>query len=258
MRGELDEKDFIQEEYGKDPTPFWIWSFIVLLITALVWGIMLWYNHTMSQGAEQNRFLQVTNREFSLFLWQNPHHMRVHAKNKGGYLPGFHYLEKVGMDVSALQDYVSAPSEILFLYHAWERLLGDVVFKRPIPTDQFAEFLNHAEEWQPKYWTAAPRGYAELVESDYAGDLQDRLPVEVKQAFIGWCNFFKEGEQINQKEWTYADLERVLALYPGYRRNLWCHLEPNYLKSYPGQMEELIPANEITPFLRVALYNTSF
>ena len=98
-----------RKNMGRIPTPFWVWSFIVLLATALIWAMMLWYNNVMSEEREQNPFLQVTNRAFSLYLWQNPQHMRVHARNKIGYLPGFLYTEKVGLDPKASEEYVSAP-----------------------------------------------------------------------------------------------------------------------------------------------------
>ena len=92
------------------------------------------------------------------------------------------------------------PPETLFLYHTWDRLLGAICFRRPISAEEFAAFLKDAEEWHPKNWADAPAAYAALVESDFTDDLQDRLPLQVRQAFVGWRNYFKEGEEINRRE----------------------------------------------------------
>ncbi len=260
----LEEKDFIQEEYGKDPTPFWVWSFIVLLVSALIWLLMLWYSNVMDRAAEQNPFLQVSNRDFSLFLLQNPEHMRVHVTNKSGYLPGFRYVDKVGLDLASAENIVEAPPEVLFLYHTWHRLLGDVVFNRPLFFDQFTAFLNDAEEWKPENWSQAPLEYVALIQSgNYAGDLQElpltTFPKEVRQALIGWLNYFKEGEQINQIRPTYAEIESFLLLHPQYQRSLWCQIKDGYLKGlYVKDIQEEVPLEELAPFLRAALFNIQY
>lgn len=247
---ELDEKDFIHEEYGKDPAPFWVWSFIVLLASVLIWLLTLWYGHVMDNQAEQNPFLQVTNREFSLFLWQNPEYMRVHVKNKAGYLPAFKYIEKIGLDPEKAEEMVQAPPEVLFLYHTWHRLLGNVVFERPIYWDQFIVFLNDAEEWKPQYWPDAPAGYVTLVNGgNHSGNMQGLplhvFPREVRQAFVGWLNYFKEGELINAMRPNDEELADFLEKHPQYKRSLWSQIVDGYLQS----------SDELAPFLRAAIFN---
>src|SRR5271154_2343172 len=93
----LQEKDFIQESYTKNPFPIWLWFFIVITITALLWGGGSWYTKRMNQEIRSSPFLQVTNRQLSLFLWQFPEYMRANARTKNGYLPGFQYQEKISV-----------------------------------------------------------------------------------------------------------------------------------------------------------------
>jgi len=34
----LQEKDFIQQGYSKNPWPLWLWLFLITAIVALAWG----------------------------------------------------------------------------------------------------------------------------------------------------------------------------------------------------------------------------
>lgn len=267
----LQEKDFIQESYSKNPFPIWLWFFIVISITALLWGGSSWYAEKVEQNVKTSPFLQVTNREFSTFLWQFPEHMRVNAKTKSGYLTGFQYEEnKIGPFLNHIGDFVVAPPELIFLYHTWHRLIRGEFTPRAIPLQEFKEFLNYSEEWKPNNWPEAPSPYVKLFDSlskaDAPKDLKDIsneiLPREVKEAFQGWKNYFKEGKAINQTHPTYAELQEFLKAHPHYARNFWRNImaknTPNYLKSFTlGKFDpkQPIPNEEMTAFLRVALYN---
>lgn len=261
---ELSEKDFIHEEYPKDPYPFWIWLLVITTVLVLFSAGRSWFRQSLQTQVEESPFLQVTNRQLSLFLWQYPEHMRAHVKAKTGYLPAFQYMDKVTPDPELADQYVVAPPELLFLFHTWHRLLGDVWIPRPITQGEFLEFLKDSEEWQPHYWREAPAAYKELVaalpQKPENEDLQTLLPLNVKQAFQGWKNYFKEGEKINQVQPTFGEMERFLTRYPHYGRSYWRNLlektTPHYLEMR-GKPNEMIPVDQLAPFLKVAFFNAN-
>ena len=268
-RKELSEKDFINEGYSKNPFPLWVWFFLLTTFLALIWGGSSWYNNKMSLLMRSSPFLQVTNREISLFLWQNPEFMRINAKEKNAYLPGFRYLDKVTPDTSQVDQYVVAPPELLFRYHTWKRLISKEFTQRQIPKKDFKNFLSYAEEWQPRFWAAAPKEYVSMVEnlpSSKADDLStlslQALPMEVRMAFQGWQNYFIDGEAINNLQPTYAQMREFLTTHPHYARNYWRNIvedhKPNYLKSLSvaqRDVDALVPVDEMDSFLKVAVYN---
>lgn len=267
---ELSEKDFIQDDIPKNNFPYWLWGTLFTLFVALVWGAGSWYNNRISHEVETNPFLQVTNREMSIFLWQFPDQMRVNVTTgRAGYLPGFQYIDKIGLEPEMAEQYVIAPPELLFLYHTWKRLLSPDFIARPIQLTEFKDFLLYAEEWQPKYWPAAPKDYIRfanaLLESKTIdpGQLPDITPPkEVVQAFQGWKNFFREGEAINKTSPTYGQMADFLKISPHYARNFWRNIVadkyPSYLKTIDAKNQTptgMIPQNELAPFLKVAVYN---
>ncbi len=237
---------------------------------ALLWGGGSWYNKQLTQEVESQPFLQVTNRQISIFLWQFPEHMRVNAtRGKAGYLPGFQYADKISLEPEAADSFVIAPPELLFLYHTWKRLLDPEFIPRPIQLTEFKEFLLYAVEWQPKYWPAAPSDYIAFANAllrsttiDPATLPEVAPPKEVVQAFQGWKNFFKEGDAINQVKPTFGQMGDFLKVSPNYARNFWRNIVydkyPNYLKTMSQEKVTPtmdIPKDELTPFLRVAFYN---
>lgn len=259
----LYEESFIQEEYVKRPFFFWISAVFSALLIVLISIASYFADELKSTQFQISPFLQVTNREFSLFLWQHPHLMRVHAKNKIGYLTGFQYLHKVNMELALTDEYVTVPPSILFLYHAWKLLVSSYVPEKSISPIEFKEFLKLMEEWQPNNWQAAPKDYVDLVSNIEKQDIQviKNLPFEVRHAFFGWKNYFKEGEAINAFTPTVKMVNEFLMRFPNYARNYWQNILidecPNYLKSLQGTMSDaLVPVDEIPPFLRVALYNS--
>lgn len=243
------ENHFIHEEYRKDPYPLKFWSLFVTLSLILIYAVSYFAEDLKVQTWQQNPFLRVTNREFSLFLWQNPEHMRVHAKSKIGYLPGFQYLHKINMDVETSENAVTVPPDILFLYHTWNRLVGSYSYDRKISVIELKEFLNLVDEWRPENWQDAPKEYGELVqflhslEVDVDLDIKSKVPFEVRQAFYGWKNYFKEGEAINAFKPTALQMEVFLEKYPNYTKNYWKNIYPDYLDG------------RVPSFVLVALYN---
>lgn len=255
----LNEKDFIHEGTGKNPFPLWVWLFLATASLGLMWGIANQYTGKINIVFNESPFLQVTNRDFSLFLWQNPEFMRINAKEKSNYLPGFKYLDKVTIDLAYADQYVVVPPEVLFRYHVWDRLVKKEFIETPIQMNEFKDFLSYAEEWQPSYWPGAPQDYVKLVKNladrkdeDLSLLTYQELPLDVRIAFQGWKNYFKDGETINTLSVSSSELQGFLAKHPHYARNYWQNILPNYLK---GKDVEAISGNDLAPFLRAALYN---
>lgn len=210
------------------------------------------------QLQENNLTLQVTNRNFSLFLWQLPEYMRMNVSMKVGYLPAFQYEGKVGIEEGKAEDYVQAPSEVLFIYHTWERLVGHVLIPRVIDSDEFLQFLEYCPEWHPNQWSHSPSNYRDIIDSIRCPGVVKNLPKKVQQAFIGWKNFFLEGDLIDQTHPTYNQIEIFLEQFPQFARNYWINIiekkRPNYLK-FSSSGDDIIPESEISGFLKVAYYN---
>lgn len=209
--------------------------------------------------------MQVTNREFSLFLWQNPQFMRRNIRLKSNYLEAWG--DNLTVDPAKADEWVQAPSEALFLYNTWERLLSHYYYSRSIPQREFVAFLKADPQWHPKYWNEATDRYKELVawteEGIKMGDLNEvshsELPVIVRQAFQGWKNFTKESEAINHLKPTYGQLQTFIEVYPNFRRSLWINLvkstRPDYLKPVQIDEKEVVPDAQMSALLKIALFN---
>lgn len=266
---DLPEDEFFAEKYGKDPFPLWLWFFVVVTIAAVSWGSYSWWSQKRNIEISGKPFLQVTNRDFSLFLWQFPQYMRVKAASKTGYLPAFQELGGVGVTVAEADDWVQANQEVLFLYHTWDRLLKEEYYPRTIPVEEFKQFLQQTQVWNPANWEKAPQPYKELIARlpsmkqatlDSASNAE--LPLDVRLAFQGWRNYFKEGKEIDAVSPTYDELLSFLAVSPHYERNYWRNIliegRPDYLKSIETgdyDPEAKVPEEELSGFLKVAFYN---
>lgn len=267
------EQNFIQNKPVFTTLPFWLWLFLATIVVSLIWGGRQWYSNFIQKEKTHEPFLEVTNRQFSVFLWQFPSYMRVSVRSKGSYLPGF-LATRENFNSATGEEFVSASPDLLFLYHTWKRLLVPDAIIRPIEAKEFAEFLEYLPEWQPKNWPEAPSGYVKLVESlsDAQNNLQtlpeSTLPMLVKQAFQGWKNYFKEGPQINALEPTFQQVTDFLKQHPTYARNYWRNINQvaglqiagsHYLYGLLEGNESLaakVPSEQLTPFLKVALFNT--
>lgn len=255
----LSERDFIQEGYKKNPFPFWLWLFIVVILITILLGLQSVYHNYVDDSISKSPFMQVTNREFSLFLWQNPEFMRANARMKSGYLVGFEYIDKQTIEPGFEEKFVEAPPDVLFRYHVWNRLIKNEIPNRKIDGKEFLEFLEQVPEWKPDHWVNAPKAYKETVAALPVGnrDLQN-LPQDVKIAFIGWKNFYKEGEAINRLKPSVEDVQKFLTLYPHYSRNFWRNIvSEDYLKIMLSKDvgKQSIPTEQLSPFLKAALYN---
>lgn len=256
----LSEQDFIHDEYKQNPYPFWFWLIVISIFVFALSSGYNWYSTTLVNEYKKDPFLQVTNREMSLFLWQNPSYMRISASGKSAYMPGFQYVEKISLDLPFADDYVIAPPEVFFRYHVWKRLISSEFIERPIPLNEFKDFLNYALEWLPQNWPAKPENYEALIANlSEQKDLAKVLPQTVKQAFQGWKNYFIEGPAINALTPTYKDVRSFLSLSPHYARNYWYNIiGDDYLRSLTEKEAEssaFIPSSELPSFLRVAIFN---
>jgi hypothetical protein len=74
----------------------------------------------------------------------------------------------------------------------------------------------------------------------------------LNQAFVGWRNYFYEGEAINNLPIHYKDVRELIRLYPGFGVEKWHDLEPDYNLSGKG----LVPTGTLPSFVRVAIFNT--
>lgn len=262
---EILEKHFIHESNHKRIFSVGIWLFAAALFVLGLIFAQTWYNLKVDGLYSTSPFLRVTNRDMSLFLWQHPEFMRIHAKQKLFYLPAFKYVDKVTIDLTEADKYVSAPPEVLFRYHTWDRLIKDEFVASSIPVREFQDFLSYAPEWQPYYWKAAPKEYRQLIDSLPSTSLSDLstlpshiLPVSVQMAFVGWRNYFKDGEAINLATSVVGNVRTFLSEHPHYSRSYWRNLFSSYLNNLEvSEVNETVSPEEISSFLRVALYNSS-
>ena len=253
---ELKEQDFIHEGIKDNPFPLFYWFCIILFVAICSAALTEWYSRVLTKEIQTSPFLQVTNRDFSLFLWQNPEFMRIHLSDKASYLPAFNYVETLSMNAEMADHHVVAPPEILFKYHTWHRLLSDEVPTQTVLKMDFPKFLEFAQEWSPTYWKEAPLEYVALIQnlSENTNSTLS-LPLEVSQAYTGWKNFFFEGNAINSFQPTYELYAKLIVKYPHYARNYWQNLIPEYMQSPEEGI--IIPRQDLPSFLKSTLYNFS-
>lgn len=250
--------------------PLWFWFGGIALVLALFWGVLSWFQEPVKQGSEAGPFFRVTNRQMSLFLWENPEFMRVRQGLTQSYLPAFEQADRMKLDPTKADEWAVAPTDILFRYHVWDRLLSQERFPRPIPPQEFRAFLEVVPEWNIKYWLEAPPAYDDLVKSLLQTQLTDlsvlpetTLPHDVRRAFFGWKNFYQEKSAIEHVSPTFQAMKQFLEAHPPYGRSYWRNIvadvAPNYLKELNSPSigpQEIIPSDEMALFLRTAFFNS--
>lgn len=261
----LNEKDFIQPEPGRI-VPAWVWFFILLLFCGMLLQFFVWIWHgkkNQTVQVAQAPFYQVTNRDMSLFLWQNQAFLQKKDPSDKRYLPAFDTHEGVALETDLADQLVIGPPELLFRYHTWVRQVKNEFSNTPIPVDEFLKFLAYAKEWLPANWPQAPEGYQKLVPSlpqrtttDLSTLSYADLPLDVRLAYQGWQNHFVHGLEIERAEYTNPDVMKFLLAHPHYARNFWRNIYPDYLKSLATNKGS-IPDKELPSFFRQALYNFS-
>ncbi|MCH9625482.1 MAG: hypothetical protein S4CHLAM123_06560 [Chlamydiales bacterium] len=254
MASELDEADFVQE---KNPKYVWIFLIIFIFISLLAWGLGIWLHKVAVEKRNEFAFYRVTNREFSLFLWQHPDFMHSDIETKLENLPHFHSQDEIQVVPQYADMYVIASIDLLFRYHVWNRLLGKTLAPRPIPADEFYTFIHENQEWLPTFWAKAPKEYKKLLlklpkmeAKDIQGASKKALPFEVRLAFQGWKNITREWKSIEDVNPNYAQMQAFLAEHPHYRRSYWRNLEPDYLVSFTEE-----EVGELSDFLKIGYYN---
>lgn len=253
----------------KDSSTFLVWTAVFFSLLAILWGYSGFLMDYVKVASENKPFLQVSNRQLSVFLWQFPNLLRQNVKNRTDYLTGFDLENRVGIKPGYADERAIVPPEVLFLYHTWDRLIREEFIHRSISKSEFFEFLTQNPEWMADKWKEAPAEYTEMVNSldiipqqDLSSLSQKALPDEVRMAFQGWKNFFSEGDFINFYPVTFSDLKRFLDQSPHYARNYWINIVkkdyPEYLASFTAgkfKDEDKVPGKEIPPFLKVAIFN---
>lgn len=250
---ELQEKDFIQEKRGKNPFPVWFWMLVVVSVLVAVLVVVGQIISVTNKNVEESPFLKVSNRDFSIFLWSHPEFMRANYRGKSGYLPDFQMAPKVTPQGAKADNWVQAPPEVLFEYQQWKRFIGDILFPRPISSIDLQNFLEYDEQWRPEYWKEAPQGYADLINQLNTKDISEQLPKNLRQAYVGWKNYYLEGGKIVALPNDSKMIETFLNEYPAFKPNYWKNIYPHYLESL-GKKDPL-PNDEVPPFLKTALYN---
>jgi hypothetical protein len=269
----LSEKNFIHNGWSLWSVPFWVWIALMVILSSLIFGGKQWVDSLIQQEKGRRPFLEVTNREFSVFLWQFPSFLPNHLSQRSSYLPGF-FAQTENLIPAYAEELVSAPPDLIFLYHTWHRLLAPDFIRRPINPSEFEEFLTQLPEWQPDVWKQAPEGYVELIKSKNYTHLKNlqtlpesSLPLMVRQAFQGWKNYFNEGPQINDLHPTVGEVLTFLEHHPTYARSYWRNIDRiadqpiaglNYLLLTlrpTVDKEERFPFDQLSSFLKVALFN---
>ena len=266
LEGPVQQRQIGQNSERQSPMFLWGLIFLGVIALLLIGGRGLLHQEKAPEK-ETGPFFQVTNRQLSVFQWQNPQYFRVGSSSDL-------YVKAQGAARVELADKLTtAPQEMLFLYHTWDRLLSGYVMTRPIPMDEFMEFLDYAKEWAPANWPGGPEDYKQWIAGMKAteGDslhafrmenLQSmslkELPKEVRNAFIGWKNRFREADRINDLSVTVDQMRVFLGKYPNYARNNWRNIYPNYLETLMDKDADegaKIADGELEPFLKAAFFN---
>jgi len=231
---------------AKRAVPLIVWIAIVAGILLLFWGSG---SFLLDQGVLSRKsgpFYKVTNRDFSLFLWNHSDVYRADIRQ-------FH--EMALTNEMAKRD-VKASPQVLAEYHVWKRLLGSMVIPRQIPLPEFRNFLAYAFEWLPENWEKAPSEYKAFVDDLPSCPFQqleplpeETIPLEVRMAFYGWKNTFYEREAIRAFQPDVKMIESFLSKYPQFARHNFRNFYPDYLLSLNLKGERL------PYFFRSALYN---
>jgi hypothetical protein len=264
---ELMEKDFISEKgLKKSSKPTFQYLLLVIAVIALTWW---WVSFKQNWIASNNQeFGKVTNREFSLFLWQNPEYTRRLAYEKDHHLTQFSKDGGVHIVKNHAEDIVEAPPSLVYNYYYWKKFAGDIDFSREIERDFFYSFLESCPEWLPENWNNAPKSYSKISESllqlssKEFKELQQTLPDNLRQAFFGWLNYYHEGNLINAVAPSYEEVQSFLKEHPNLKRNIWKNLlleqAPNYLQSALDSSidkEKLYPQGEMTSLFKLLYFN---
>jgi phage-related protein len=268
-----DEDSEISERKPHVWTSLWAFLGFFLLFSCLFFLIDWWQSTILQDLRKNSPFLKVTNREFSLFLGQNPSFLRTFSEYPMGYLPYFSSEDELTVVPEFADDYVSASPEIIFRYHVWNRLIGKSWAPNPIYVDELKDFLKKNVAWLPFYWKNAPTEYLHLVDNldsmpnENLGYLSEQiLPYEVRMAFQGWRNFEYDWREILKVKPTLGKMQEFLQEHTHYNRNYWRNIleesNPNYLRSFPygedfiaGAPTAKMDKDELSIFLKIGYYN---
>ncbi len=265
--------ELVEDNEAASSKALWVFLALFLFVLAALWTIQEWQKEILSKKQFTTPFLQVTNRDFSLFLWQNPEFMCYNGKRRFGRCSYSNAEVNIQLIPEFADEYVAVPPEVIFRYHTWKRLLGDTLAPRSIHPGEFHIFLLKNPEWTPRYWKKAPQAYRAFLKTLSELQMDDlqtlpfaTLPKEVRLAFQGWRNVTKEWINIESIHPTGQEMQQFLELHPTYNRNYWRNIlmksKPGYLKNFPFgpdprmiNKNEVLTADEFSHFLKVGFYN---
>lgn len=243
---------------------------IFLCVLLVIWALDKWEDEIHYNKVQDDHFFQVTNRDLSIFFFQNPGILEYTGK-----VPYFNSAEVPIILAPHFADVdADAPVSLLYRYQVWKRLLYGKLAKEPIYVFRFVEFLNENCMWLPSNWAAAPHEYVTLIssmeqnsETDLSKLSYKELPYEVRVAFQGWRSYTLDWDDIRSIDPTGIELEKFLVEHKEYLRPLWINFErestPHYLKSFSpaGKFigkdpHQKISEDELTAFLKMGLFNS--
>lgn len=243
-----------------------------MIAIALSFSLVLsqWYTQLQKIEKKHDPFLEVTNRDFSLFLNSFPSFIPFAKHDTQTEETVSNSLLQIDID----NTFVNAPEEVLFLYHTWHRLLFLYAPLRIIRPTEFREFLTTVPQWDAIGWPEAPIAYKELLQSQKYLNMKDlqelpftTFPLTVRQAFQGWKNAFKEALEIDSWNPLFSDVLSFLLNFPNFARNEWRNIDQvaglhvaglDYLSSIlhkDFQPTDIVPSTQLSSFLKIALFN---
>ena len=113
--------------------PIWasLLAFVALIL--LGYGVVHWVHVSRANTPYANPFLHVTNRDYSLFLWQNPE--MIGQGRERGYFSAFGAQgNESWLDPILADEMVVSPEYQLMRYHAWNIYARDYLPQRTRPT----------------------------------------------------------------------------------------------------------------------------
>ncbi len=68
----LKEENFFNEKGKRSLFPFLFSAIAITFLSSISWELVQWSQKVLGNAHSVSPFHQVTNRDFSLFLWENP------------------------------------------------------------------------------------------------------------------------------------------------------------------------------------------
>src|ERR1700733_7357205 len=97
--------------------PVWASILAFVALALIIYGVIYSLQH-LKQGQNPPQFAQVTNRQYSLFLWQNPQYMSFHLPRRLHQVPGYLDRRNLFADPTVADAFFDISAEMLYVDHA--------------------------------------------------------------------------------------------------------------------------------------------